>query len=111
MDGISGVAGLTKTLWWIGWGAVSVDATHEPFTGTFALSSILSIREEGWWADALAWFDTLLVGTAVVVSGALSLVCGTNPRVRITSGSDRADTAKRTNLILAECSKATSTRG
>ena len=75
MDGISGVACLTMTLWWISWGAVSVYATHEPFARTFTFSSIFGNGEEGGRADALARFDTLLIRTTVVVSRALSLVC------------------------------------
>jgi len=111
MDGISGVACLTMTLWWISWGAVSVYATHEPFARTLTLSSIFGVGEEGRRADALARFDTLLVRTTVVVSRALGLVCGTHTRVWITSGSDRTDAAIRTNFILAECSKPTSSGG
>ena len=75
MDGIAGVTCLAKTLWWISWGAVSVYATHEPFTRTFTLSTVFGIGEEGRRADALAGFDTLLIRTTVVVSRALGLVC------------------------------------
>lgn len=111
MDGISCVACLTMTLWWISWGAVSVYATHEPFARTFTFSSIFCIGEEGGRADALARFDTLLIRTTVVVSRALSLVCGTHSRVWITSGSNGTNAAVRTNFVLAECSKPTSSGG
>ena len=99
MYGVAGVTSSTQALRRVRGGAISIDATHEPLTRALALSAIFSVGEEGRWADALAGLHALLIRPAVIVPGALGLVCRADPGVGITRGADGAHTAERSNLV------------
>lgn len=111
MDCVATITCLAETPGRIGWGAVSVDSTHEPLAGALTLASVFRVREERWRADTLTGLHTLLIGPAVVVPGALGLVSGADSRVRVPCGTNGADAAERPNLVLTQGSEATGTRG
>ena len=110
-DRISTVSRLTETLGWVGRRTVSIDATLEPLAGTLTLPSVSRVREERRRTDALAGLHTLLVRPAVSVSATLDLVGRADSVVRISSGSQRTDTAEGSYLVLTESPEATRSGG